>query len=697
MNSMSGDISTLTSVILIPIINSYVPDEYTNDPNMKMIFSIAASFFLTTVLPTVKKWLTRNVMKLIQYLFQKTFQPSPNAFIIIDTSNPCYHKVILYFCKSQVNRIKGFLSYHEHGAYYYTIYSLKDDYLEETFQNYKIRIFFTNNMKKIGESETDDYDTSERNEKTKDTEDPIVDQKIVFVLVRNQIVSQQPDQAQANSYQILKDYVNHILMQSNAVQLEVTVYKIHLKVVSKKEKQARWQSKNIKICKTIENTIVSKEIRASFYDDVELFMSNEPNYIRKGLPFKRTYLLYGPPGTGKTSLVKAIANEYNLPIFLIDLNILENNAQLLEAIDSMHHLVSRNTKYLLVFEDMDQCKLFSSSTNQKKMITRDCFLNVLDGLDESAGRITMITCNDINKLKQMKALMRPGRIDRLVEVSYCTVEQMIDLIAFYIGIRIDSAAPEEAEFVKVLTELKISSAVLIHIMFLAKESIEKIKYIIKHIEINVWNSYIIRNDNEWLNKALLQILTKSEIAAVERAVEEAECDDLHKENGNELAVETAIKKEPNHSLSRFDQDMAKRMGRLKTILLDIKHLEEIAEYRGGPTELLTLKQQLSLKQKREQSVKLRELIKFKFMEERQRRENRKLYKKTRNLPQFYETELPLYNETAAIGVAAIASDKVPPPFHSPRTVTRTASASCCSPLDSYSSCNDNDDDNYIEE
>ncbi|KAF2868253.1 hypothetical protein BDV95DRAFT_597556 [Massariosphaeria phaeospora] len=52
-----------------------------------------------------------------------------------------------------------------------------------------------------------------------------------------------------------------------------------------------------------------------FFDD-----KTETFYFENGVPYRRGYLFYGPPGTGKTSLSKAIASKYDLPLFVFDLS-----------------------------------------------------------------------------------------------------------------------------------------------------------------------------------------------------------------------------------------------------------------------------------------------------------------------------------------------------------------------------------------
>ena len=137
-------------------------------------------------------------------------------------------------------------------------------------------------------------------------------------------------------------------------------------------------------------------------------------------------------GTGKTSLIKALANEYSIPIFTLDLNILQNNIDLQTLTDTINDYVSKNSRYILALEDVDRSKLFYNWTYRPTCatvkISKECFLNVIDGVVESHGRILIMTANDPEIITDFEALVRPGRIDKIVKIGYCTEKQLIRLV-----------------------------------------------------------------------------------------------------------------------------------------------------------------------------------------------------------------------------------------------------------------------------
>ena len=234
----------------------------------------------------------------------------------------------------------------------------------------------------------------------------------------------------------LRDYVHGICDFDNNATNVLKIYKaiVHpspgADPKDKRPGRAEWEEIDCKSNKTIANTIVSDAVKRDLLDDVEWFVSEEGEtwHNQKGIPYKRGFALHGPPGTGKTSIIKAIANRYSMAVFVIDLAVIEDVNQLSSLISRSTYM-SNNKPHVLALEDIDRTKLFDRRNSPVGMSS---FLNIIDGVVETYGRILIMTANDIGDLQREEALMRPGRVDKTVFMgNFGSTEVIKTLEAFY--------------------------------------------------------------------------------------------------------------------------------------------------------------------------------------------------------------------------------------------------------------------------
>ena len=216
---------------------------------------------------------------------------------------------------------------------------------------------------------------------------------------------------------------------------------------------------------------------------LDFFINNKEWYYDKGIPYSIGIGMHGPPGTGKTSLIKAIANYTNRNIIVISLKLIKTKKEL----DSIffEERYSRDNKKgsmsfdkkIIVFEDIDcvgdivldrekkkkknitglgtkldmedlsptskinvgdliETIAATEKETEKKYelpkmllddepITLDDILNLWDGIRETPGRIMIISSNHYHDLDP--ALIRPGRIDITLELSYASHETIKEI------------------------------------------------------------------------------------------------------------------------------------------------------------------------------------------------------------------------------------------------------------------------------
>ncbi|KAI4387302.1 hypothetical protein MLD38_005145 [Melastoma candidum] len=201
-----------------------------------------------------------------------------------------------------------------------------------------------------------------------------------------------------------------------------------------------WTPVNLDHPATFETLAMEAQLKDQILDDLRRFVRRKDYYRRVGKAWKRGYLLYGPPGTGKSSLVAAMANYLNFDVYDLELTTVRSNSDLRRL------LVGTANRSILVVEDIDCTIEFknrlskkvqvdpSGFVQEKQQVTLSGFLNFIDGIWSSCGdeRIIVFTTNHKEKLDP--ALLRPGRMDVHVHMSYCTPCGFRLLAANYLGI-----------------------------------------------------------------------------------------------------------------------------------------------------------------------------------------------------------------------------------------------------------------------
>jgi mitochondrial chaperone BCS1 len=190
-------------------------------------------------------------------------------------------------------------------------------------------------------------------------------------------------------------------------------------------------------------------------EDVAQFRRSRERYEQLGVPYHRGYLFHGLPGTGKTSLVSALAANFGMSIYVINLGEF-NDRSLMSAVNQ----VPMNS--VLLFEDIDCMRgsqsreggdprngknandtLSTKENTPVNVVTLSGLLNVLDGFHAPSGVLFVMTTNHVEKLDP--ALLRPGRIDYKLFLGKASDQQKVELYHRFFP---DASERETREFVQ---------------------------------------------------------------------------------------------------------------------------------------------------------------------------------------------------------------------------------------------------------
>ncbi|KAI4351564.1 hypothetical protein L6164_005918 [Bauhinia variegata] len=263
---------------------------------------------------------------------------------------------------------------------------------------------------------------------------------------------------------ITGSYLKHVLDEGKAIALKNRQLKLYTNNPSSgwyDYKSTKWSHTIFEHPSTFETLAMEPKKKQEILNDLVKFQNGKEYYAKIGKAWKRGYLLYGPPGTGKSSMIAAMANFLNYDIYDLELTAVKENAELRKL------FIETSNKSIMVIEDID-CSLDLTGQRKKKQkkddddteakdpitkkaeeeenkgskVTLSGLLNCIDGIWSACGgeRIIIFTTNFVDKLDP--ALIRRGRMDKHIELSYCCFEAFKVLAKNYLGVEFHELFPK---------------------------------------------------------------------------------------------------------------------------------------------------------------------------------------------------------------------------------------------------------------
>ncbi|KAI3703543.1 hypothetical protein L1987_73694 [Smallanthus sonchifolius] len=250
-------------------------------------------------------------------------------------------------------------------------------------------------------------------------------------------------------------YVQHVLDEGNAIETKTRQRKLYTNSKSENwygNKRTMWSHIMFEHPSTFDTLAMDPKKKEEILNDLLTFSKSKDYYKKVGKSWKRGYLLYGPPGTGKSSMIAAMANFLDYDIYDLELTSVNDNTDLRKL------LIDTSSKSIIVIEDID-CSLDLTGQRKKKEkdnkdendpnpvrknkkakkekkseVTLSGLLNFIDGLWSACGseRLIVFTTNHVEKLDP--ALIRRGRMDKHIEMSYCCFKTFKVLAKNYLDV-----------------------------------------------------------------------------------------------------------------------------------------------------------------------------------------------------------------------------------------------------------------------
>ena len=160
--------------------------------------------------------------------------------------------------------------------------------------------------------------------------------------------------------------------------------------------------------------------------EVVEFLKDPSKFTRLGARIPTGALLVGPPGTGKTLLARAVAGEAGVPFFTI------SGSDFVEMfvgvgasrVREMFAEARKHAPCIIFIDEIDAVGrhrgVGTSGGHEEREQTLNQLLVEMDGFEGQEGIIIIAATNRPDVLD--KALLRPGRFDRQIEVPYPDIQ-----------------------------------------------------------------------------------------------------------------------------------------------------------------------------------------------------------------------------------------------------------------------------------
>ncbi|NLN49601.1 MAG: 26S protease regulatory subunit [Clostridiales bacterium] len=181
----------------------------------------------------------------------------------------------------------------------------------------------------------------------------------------------------------------------------------------------------------------AKEEVRNFFEIINTYMA-EPEVAKQyELKPPKGLLLYGPPGNGKTSFARACASYYGFAFISI------KGSELIagdgavgipqQRIKDLFAAARTRKPCIIFFDEIDSIAQVRSgrSINSPSDILLDALLNEIDGFDPLRGVFIIAATNRMDILDP--ALIRPGRLEKHIEIGNPNFGERIAIIKAHIG------------------------------------------------------------------------------------------------------------------------------------------------------------------------------------------------------------------------------------------------------------------------
>ena len=183
--------------------------------------------------------------------------------------------------------------------------------------------------------------------------------------------------------------------------------------------------------KVLFSDVAGNEAAKQDLSEIVDFLKNPKKYEKLGAKIPRGVLLAGDPGTGKTLMARAVAGEANVPFFSISGS---EFAEMFVGVGAsrvrdLFSKAKKNAPSIIFIDEIDAVahkRDARGGAGREDEQTLNQILVEMDGFDNDSGVIVIAATNRVDMLD--KALLRPGRFDRHVNVTLPERKDRVEIL-----------------------------------------------------------------------------------------------------------------------------------------------------------------------------------------------------------------------------------------------------------------------------
>lgn len=183
---------------------------------------------------------------------------------------------------------------------------------------------------------------------------------------------------------------------------------------------------------TIQDVGGYDEIKKELLELLEVQLKYYKLMEKLKIPPIKGILLYGPPGVGKTMLAKALARTLNVKLIpLSGAEIMYKGYEgAIAAIKEVFNRARENKPSIILLDEIDAiASKRSTKTDASKIVNQ--LLTEMDGIRTLKEVVVIATTNRLEAVD--RALLRPGRFDRIIYMPLPNKDERRDIFEKYLG------------------------------------------------------------------------------------------------------------------------------------------------------------------------------------------------------------------------------------------------------------------------